>query len=527
MPTGVSWLIGCLLSLGIRTTDYRAHWLETPTGSRPAPDWVVGYLKTFLPMMQSARAFDFEPGIEVFWGHQLSYTHYPARKTILSIRDPRDTVYSQFRREVHEGLYQDSEAELLSYLRSPEIHLQFFPHLFDLPPADTLAVFALLCLRLVPPEQLLVLRFEDVKRDPAGQLRRVLDFLGLRRSEAQIQAALEASDTRHFQELSDSLTARTGIRKLISRGGQVEEWRQTVSAAALACFRGPAQELIAELDYPPLPPMADQPPSVEPALREQASALIGRFHQLMAEGAAQQAQALLQQSFRASEQNLVLRDLIAGQMMGLLWTRAIMGPARSHLPVAARMARFFFDFNARYGAWPQLRQAAAKILNPAHALHTLGPGSPLAGPEGGAGLPSQKLIYFNPRLSAPGDFSRAAAEALASGLKFLLWRRPGVQLEGQGLLQLCDLLHARNEALAVLPARMPGQPDLAAFRFAAYQQQVRQGAEFETVSLAELPDCALFRCKRLAGLALQAPIREWSAGQTIYRALGVLATDAG
>lgn len=518
MPTGVSWLLNCLLALGIRTTDHHGHWQETPAGSQPAPEWVRNYLRTFLPILQQQAVFRFEAELELFWSHRLSYSHYPARKTILCVRDLRDSAYSQFRREVHEGRFQDSEAEWLNYLATPEIHSQFFPPLFDLPPADTLALFYLLCLQLVPAGQLLILRFEDVKAQPEAQLRRVLDFLGLERDAAALARALELSSRERAQELTASLPERSGHHKLTSRAGLAYEWKTRCSDAALAAFAGPAAEALATLGYEPLPEqIASEPPPPEAEQQREALGLLEQVHRFTAQGHAPAAQQALEQAFRRAAVNPLQRDLLAGQLLAILWTRAILGPARSHLPTAGQMARFFSRFNARYAAWPPLARAARQVLNPAHALHSLGPASLFASPGGG-----EKLIYHNPRLG-PEDFGQAVAEAGVSGLKFLLWRPPGLKLESTGLLQLADLLNARLEALGVLPWLEPEQgPD---FSLRALARQRAWGAEFARVRPTATPVCGLFRVRALA--ERYGPSAGWLASEILYQALGVLAEAAG
>lgn len=525
-PIGLSWLINCLLELGVRATMYSTSWIDGPEGSRMVPEYIREKMRWQLPILARAAGLvqfrDDEPIQEVEWSHRLTYAQYPARKTILCVRDPRDAAYSQFRRLVKDGTYQDSEAELLAFLTRPEIHMEHFPHLFDLPPADTLAYYYLLCLELVPPEQLLVLRFEDRKADPVRELRRVLDFLGLARSESEISHALANSDIQQALALQQSRDVGTHPQALRARAGKIGEWKDVLSPAALACFRGPAEKAMARLGYEPLPD--GTPPArgsgLRPGRAAEATAMFIRYHQLLGQGQQAQAAGLMRQMLQASSRDPGLRSHLSGQMLGLLWTRAIMGMSGSHLPVAARMAQFFFASNAEFAAWPPLQQVAAQIANPHHALHTLSHERLFRSPEADVQNPA-KLIYFHPELRSEADFSRAARLAIDSGLRYFLWQREGVLLDGRGLLQLCDLLRPLPHAEAAVPVFQTAAS--ANFAFEAYQLHARLGAELSPLRLNALPDCVLFQTGALASLPLEQPAASWIGALCAYRALGVLA----
>ena len=526
LPTGVSWLVNCLLELGIRTTMTSTTWIDGPDGSRLTPEYIRERMRWQLPILDREGLVSFRddgPIHEVYWSHRLSYSHYPARKTILCVRDLRDSAYSQFRRLVNDGTYLDSEAELLAFLTRPEIHMDHFPHLFDLPPADTLAYYYLLCLELVPAEQLLVLRFEDRQADPARELRRVLDFLGFVRSEDEMAVALAHSDTRQALALQQKRNAGHHDKTLRARAGKVGEWKDVLSPAALACFRGPAEKALEWLGYEPLPAGTASAPESElsPTLAAQASSMFMRYHQLLGQGQQAQATALMQQMIQASSRDLALRSHLSGQMLGLLWTRAIMGMSGSHLPAAAKMARFFFARNAEFAAWPPLQQAAAQVANPHHVLHTLGPERLFRTAESVEPQNPAKLIYFHPELRTEADFGRVARLALDSGLRYFLWQRQGVQLDGHGLLQLCDLLRPLAYAAAAVPMLLP--PQAANFALEAYKLHARLGAEIVPLRLAALPDCVLFQTGALAGLPFEQAPASWIGELCAYQAQGVLA----
>ncbi|MEZ0373472.1 MAG: sulfotransferase domain-containing protein [Candidatus Sericytochromatia bacterium] len=502
MPSGVTWLINCLLELGIRTTNSGMGWAETPGGSRMEPEDLRDNLRWFLPVLENQDLFRFREEIEVFWDHRLQVALYPARKTVLMVRDPRDAAYSQFRRLSHQGLYRESEADLLTFLAQPMSWQKYFPQLFDLPPADTLAYYNLYVRHQVPPEHLLTLRFEDCKRDPLGQLTRVLDFFACPCGRAEMLTAIAKSDFRQAQAALERRKARTGLSHLAHRTGRVEEWRSRLSPAALACFRGPAQAALQAFGYEPLPEQ-EQPPADE-ELIARASPLLAEFHGLLAAGDSSSAELLLRQLL-ARNLDGEIRHLLSGQWLALLWTRSVMRAAQSHLPAATRMVRFFSAMNARYATLPQLRQAAARILAPEHPLHFLWPG---------------QLIYRHaPEMDG---FAVAAAAALASGQKYFLWQRQGVLLQNTGLFQLCALLESPfPEVVAAVPVCEAAGQDPATFAERAYRRHAQWGAEFQPIRLQQLPDCILLRVSRLSRDLAVDP-GAWLEPQPCYQALGVL-----
>lgn len=500
MPTGVAWLVNCLMELDIRTTPDGAYWQDEPGGSRLIPAEVHENLLWYLPALHRRQSFDFAADdAEVFWDHRLTFVCYPARPTVLFVRDPRDTIYSQFRRLVHHGSYRESQGDLFAYLHQRETWPISFPLLFDLPPADTLAYYYITALQLVPPEQLLVVRFEDSKRDPAGQLRRVLDFLGIQRSEARIQAALAQSDVRHSLAIGAKMAGRPGPAKLSSRGGRIGEWQTAYSPLALSAFEGPASVMLQLFGYQPLPAVPARAP-----LRSQGAPLpaLERIQALMAGADLNTAETLIRETLTAPIEPTA-RLQLAGQWLALLWTRAVLREAQSELPIAGQMARCLGILNAAYASLPEWRQAAAEILRPAHPLHALASPNPI----------------FSPSLATEADFLAAMPQARASGRAYLLWRRPDCEISPAGLWQLCTLLgQPRPEPEAVMPQCLPHRSPLSE----AQAAHARWGAEFARVTLHRLPPLLLIRCDALPAVA-PASLGIWLAGLRVYRARGVLA----
>lgn len=120
-----------------------------------------------------------------------SYSKYKDKKVILLVRDPRDVIVSYYfhltRRE--KDLYEKSTSE---FIRDPILGvdsiIKFMNGWYEH--------------RNVPSDFLLV-RYEDLHKDPAGELRKVMEFLGLDDvSDEVIARAVEYSEFENMRRLS-------------------------------------------------------------------------------------------------------------------------------------------------------------------------------------------------------------------------------------------------------------------------------------------------------------------------------------
>ncbi|HEY9839369.1 MAG: sulfotransferase domain-containing protein [Candidatus Sericytochromatia bacterium] len=496
LPTGATWLLNCLLELGVRTTAYGSSWTETPDGSCPGPAAKLEVLLWHLPALHRSHGFAFEPDLEVFWDHQLAYAQYPSRKTILFVRDLRDATYSMLWRQLpREDLMRE---KMLPCLQQPYVWDPQIPELFDLPAADTMAYYCLLWQEHLPAEQLLLMHFEDSKADPRGQLKRALAFIGIERSESALSEALERSQLEHFQAIGRLMVQKTGINKSLHRKGAIQEWKQVFPPEALSSFDGPTQKSLLALGYDPLPqPQAQPLTPAQAELRRQATHFLER-NQL------NRLWGWIQEQLPAASDPEAL--LLASQLLALLWTRAILGPAQLLLPAAGRMASLFAALNAEFLGYPQISRAARNAVHPGHPLHRL------QLPPIFRADPGRSLAY-------------AAAAAQVEGQPFLLWQQPGIRLETSGLWQLLQGLDGRDPELAAAVPVIEQLPAAGDFTRLAGLRQAREGAEFRPLRLAELPACIVFRCDRLAGLPLGAEPATWLGELRIHQALGVLAAS--
>lgn len=362
-PSGVTWLINVLLELNLRVTSHGAFWKATPQGYIMEPPQAYQNLLWHLPILHKKRFFHFENSLEIFWEHRFDFCQYPQRKTILFVRDPRDAVYSYFRRLVY-GVpekYQDTTECYLRFLTTPDVWPAHFPGMLDFSPPNTIAYFYLFWLKYVPQEQLKIIRFEDTKKDPLGQLKEVLNFLNLSFDQKDLENALESSDIKQAQKITKEMSEKTKIRNLSSRAGLPFEWEKNYTPQTMACFCGPVEKALKALNYPPLPEGIEKP-CHQIQVSQSTQEIITHFRTLLAEHRLEEAEYFACQYINYKDKNFAGNFLSGVLLLSLRWCRAILGNAQYDLPQASRIAQIFLDLNLEFITESSLRHATTKLV---------------------------------------------------------------------------------------------------------------------------------------------------------------------
>ncbi len=267
LPCGASWIANVLLELGLPIfnpwgADTRAEWhclgLRRFRYRRADEGW-----RRLLPGLRDQRLFDLRarplPRVGHHWPRQ--YRPLPA---ILVIRDPRDALYSAWRRERKLGAIP-AELSFIDFINAPFRH-------WPLSWAGYLALHTESWLRQVGSGGGLVLRFEDFKARPLEQAERVLDFLRVRTRPGQVEHAVVASDHAQIQTAEAELLARGSVPSALLAGGAVDEWRTHFDADAHAALPQWIWPVFESIGYQPELIGAELPrPGLEvlPGLQEQ------------------------------------------------------------------------------------------------------------------------------------------------------------------------------------------------------------------------------------------------------------------
>lgn len=247
-PCGAAWLANALLELGLALPELWGFDTAREWQAESAGQW--RYIAEDGPWAQTlasprpGRVFALSDSPRLRFTHAFPWQIEPAPRTILFVRDPRDALYSEWRRHLrNEGL--PASTGLLEFARSG----------FWGGPASYVDLLWLHLRTWLPQaaraSETLVLRFEDSKQSPQACIRRTLEWLGLERSQAQIDAAVQASRVEHLQR-AETEHAEGGTGRIFNRAGRAFEWQQAWWPHwhdLLGPHWGP---LLQALDYPPL-----------------------------------------------------------------------------------------------------------------------------------------------------------------------------------------------------------------------------------------------------------------------------------
>ncbi|MFT5429435.1 MAG: hypothetical protein ACI9OJ_000106 [Myxococcota bacterium] len=236
-PSGVTWLINCFLELGIRCFrgSSNAMWEETSGRSSLRPR--EAQLQRWLPALgrHAKTGFAFRTDVEVLWHHDWPDWRHRGR-TLYFVRDPRDALYSRYRRDDPDLSFHEYANTLDSY------------SLLDR--ADTWTLFTR-CWLAKPGA--IVCRFEDYKQDAAETLANALEALELAYSDRLIEHAVEFSSFQHARAAEQAYLRDhpDEANVVINRSGKVGASGDLEGADALIMprFATRSSDLMARLGY--------------------------------------------------------------------------------------------------------------------------------------------------------------------------------------------------------------------------------------------------------------------------------------
>jgi hypothetical protein len=216
-------LINCFLELGIKVSHKPVVdnvWRHIDP--IPAPDHIWqrasggGYrlhpkaqvLKQFLPVLSRVDVFRFDEDVEVEYVQDLPGSQHANHPVLLFVRDPRDSLYSMYRRLRPALDYE-------SFLRFPN--------------PDTLATRPTHWRLFIEAWAALAgenwFTFEEYKRDPAGLLHKVLQRAAVARGADEIERAVANSSFERARAAEQNYrTGAGGEWDVVNRAGRVGDW---------------------------------------------------------------------------------------------------------------------------------------------------------------------------------------------------------------------------------------------------------------------------------------------------------------
>jgi Sulfotransferase domain len=99
-------------------------------------------------------------------------------------------------------------------------------------------------------DNMLVVRFEDLRQDPAEGFKRMADFLGVKVDSERIQRAVANNALDKMKEKEIAEPQRASVKDRFVRSGSVQGWRSKLSAAQVQFVEQHAGSILQSLGYP-------------------------------------------------------------------------------------------------------------------------------------------------------------------------------------------------------------------------------------------------------------------------------------
>jgi len=231
LPCGAAWLANCFLELNI------SAW--NPWGIEVEKEWkrLAPYhyqytaseqpWKQTLPALEYMREFQFEPGYAACFGHQWPNAFENNRPLVFFVRDPRDALFSHWRRTVHNEKTFDLSFEEF-------VHTRYYHHPFSF--RDYLLTFLQQWKNYLSEANHLIIRFEDYRYDARQTLHKVLSFLKMGSEEDQITRALAYSDFSAIKDVEDQMEKKASLKRRYNFAGIAFEYQKSYTPAMHQCL---------------------------------------------------------------------------------------------------------------------------------------------------------------------------------------------------------------------------------------------------------------------------------------------------
>jgi len=186
--------------------------------------------KTGLPLMPN--------GGRLIKTHEVYHPEY--RKAVYLVRDPRDVALSEYAYQTALGLVNQPLDEYLKVFLTKGVN----------PFASWMAHVNSWLSSSLSEDQLLVVKFEDLRRDTANGVAEIVRFFGLTPNQEQIRQAVANNSVERMKAKEKESPQRASKKGQFIRSGSVGGWRNTLTEAQIAVVRDNAGPLLTRLGYP-------------------------------------------------------------------------------------------------------------------------------------------------------------------------------------------------------------------------------------------------------------------------------------
>jgi Sulfotransferase domain len=177
-------------------------------------------------------------------GGRLIKTHEPYhpeyKKAVYLVRDPRDVALSEYAYQTALGLVDQPLDDYLRVFLTKGVNpfSSWSAHINSWLSAP------------LSSDQLLVVKFEDLRHDTTNGVADIIRFFGLTPNLAQIREAVANNSVERMKAKEKETPQRASKKGQFIRSGSVGGWRAKLTEAQIAVVRDHASDLLNRLSYP-------------------------------------------------------------------------------------------------------------------------------------------------------------------------------------------------------------------------------------------------------------------------------------
>jgi len=177
-------------------------------------------------------------GARLIKTHEVYKSQY--QKAVYLVRDPRDVALSEYAYQTALGLVDQNLDDYLNRFLHESVN-----------PFSSWRTHVESWLNApLEKEQLLVIRFEDLRADTVKTIIEVATFLGLTPDEQRIRRAIADNTIERMRAKEKEAPQRASKRGQFIRSGSVGGWRANLNPAQVALFRDAVGDLLTRIGYP-------------------------------------------------------------------------------------------------------------------------------------------------------------------------------------------------------------------------------------------------------------------------------------
>jgi Sulfotransferase domain len=170
--------------------------------------------------------------------HEIYHPEY--RKAVYLVRDPRDVALSEYAYQTALGLESNDIDNYLERFLSGRVN----------PFASWKAHVESWFSAPLTKEQLLVIRFENLRADTLKTITQIARFLGLTPDEQRIRRAIAENTVERMKSKEKEAPQRASKRGQFIRSGSVGGWRANLNPVQTELFRERAGDVLTKIGYP-------------------------------------------------------------------------------------------------------------------------------------------------------------------------------------------------------------------------------------------------------------------------------------